>query len=181
MQDRDHLTPHLIDFIKAQPLFFVGTAAPDGRVNISPKGLDSLRVINERKIIWLSLSGSGNETAAHLLESPRMTLMFCAFEGEARILRTYGTARAVHPRDAAWSDLISQFPTMAGSRQIFVMDIDKVSISCGSGVPLMQFVAERGPTEMLPFYADMGEDGVKAYWMRKNTKSIDGKSTGIDE
>lgn len=160
-------------------MFFVATAARDGRVNVSPKGLDSLRVINDRKIIWLSLSGSGNETAAHLLDSPRMTLMFCAFAGEARILRTYGAARAVHPQDTEWPELLKHFPTMAGSRQIFILDIDLVSISCGSGVPLMNFVGQRGPSEMLPFYDDMGEEGVKAYWQRKNTKSIDGKPTGM--
>jgi Pyridoxamine 5'-phosphate oxidase len=168
-----------IDFIRAQQMFFVGTAAADGRVNISPKGLDTLRVIDETKIIWLSLSGSGNETAAQVGELPRMTLMFCAFQGEARILRTYGTASVIHPRDSDWAKLIALFPNMAGSRQIFELTIDLVQTSCGSGVPIMEMVSERGPTEMLPFYAAMGEDGLKAYWQRKNTVSIDGKPTGI--
>jgi hypothetical protein len=175
------LNSTLIDFIKAQPMFFVGTAAADGRVNISPKGLESLRVLNESKIIWLSLSGSGNETAAHVRELPRMTLMFCAFEGDAMILRVYGTAKATHPSDPAWPEKITQFPTMAGSRQIFELDIDLVQSSCGTGVPRMDFVSERGPTELLPFYEDMGEDGMKAYWTRKNRRSIDGKDTGIDQ
>jgi hypothetical protein len=169
----------LVDFIRAQPMFFVATAAADGRVNVSPKGLSSLRVMNERQIVWLNLSGSGNETAAHVQECPRMTLMFCAFEGEARILRVYGAAKVIHPRDPEWVDFVASFPAMAGSRQIFVVDIDLVQTSCGTGVPLMSFVAERGPTEMLPFYADMGEEGVKDYWARKNRASIDGKATGI--
>jgi Pyridoxamine 5'-phosphate oxidase len=159
-------------------MFFVGTAAPDGRVNISPKGLQALRVLSETKIIWLNLSGSGNETAAHVRELPRMTLMFCAFEGNAMILRVYGTAKVFHPADEDWNQLVAQFPKMAGARQIFELEIDLVQTSCGTGVPIMDFVAERGPTEMLPFYEEMGEDGVKAYWARKNRRSIDDKETG---
>ena len=173
------LNSTLINFIKAQRIFFVGTAAQDGRVNISPKGLDSLRVLSETKIIWLNLSGSGNETAAHVRELPRMTLMFCATEGEARILRVYGAAKTTQPNDADWQRLTTLFPEMPGSRQIFELEIDLVQTSCGTGVPVMQFVAERGPTELLPFYEDMGEEGVRDYWRRKNTISIDGKNTGI--
>jgi Pyridoxamine 5'-phosphate oxidase len=179
MATAPQLNGTLIDFIAAQQMFFVATAAADGRVNVSPKGLSSLRVVNERQIVWLNLSGSGNETSAHVQECPRMTLMFCAFEGEARILRVYGSAKVIHPRDPEWAGLASRFPAMAGSRQIFVLDIDLVQTSCGTGVPIMSFVAERGPTEMLPFYAEMGEEGVKAYWARKNRLSIDGKATGI--
>ncbi|MGH6819891.1 MAG: pyridoxamine 5'-phosphate oxidase family protein [Methylocella sp.] len=103
-------------FIESQRLFFVATAAPDGRVNLSPKGLDSLRVLSETKIVWLSLTGSGNETAAHLREHPRMTLMFCAFEGEARILRVYGKASVLHPRDKEWAGHLQHFPAMAELR-----------------------------------------------------------------
>jgi Pyridoxamine 5'-phosphate oxidase len=173
------LNATLIDFIKAQRMFFVATAAADGRVNVSPKGLESLRVLGETKIIWLNLTGSGNETAAHIREFPRMTLMFCAFDGDARILRVYGEARVVHPADVSWDQLAAQFPAMAGSRQIFELEIELVQTSCGTGVPLMEFIAERGPTEMLPFYEEMGEEGVKAYWQRKNSRSLDGKETGI--
>ncbi len=173
------LNAALTAFIKTQQLFFVATAAPDGRVNLSPKGLDSLRVLSDSKIIWLSLSGSGNETAAHLREHPRMTLMFCAFEGEARILRVYGNAKAVHPHDLEWTGLLQHFPVMAGSRQVFELEIDLVQTSCGTGVPEMQFVSQRGPSELLPFYDEMGTDGVRAYWNRKNAVSLDGKPTGI--
>jgi hypothetical protein len=144
-----------------------------------PKGLDSLRVLSETKIIWLNLSGSGNETAAHVRETPRMTLMFCAFEGDAMILRVHGKANVVHPFDQAWEEFAKNFPAMASSRQIFELEIDLVQTSCGTGVPLMEFKAERGPSEMLPFYEDMGEEGVRAYWKRKNSRSIDGKCTGI--
>ena len=179
MPTASKLNATLIDFIQAQQLFFVATATADGRVNMSPKGLESLRVVSETKIIWLNLSCSGNETAAHVRELPRMTLMFCAFEGDAMILRVYGRAKVLHPADVGWYQLIAQFPKMAGSRQILELDIDLVQTSCGTGVPIMGFVADRGPTEMLPFYEEMGEDGVKAYWARKNRHSIDGKETGI--
>jgi len=166
-------------FIEKQHLFFVATAAPDGRVNMSPKGLDSLRIIDDTNIVWLNLSGSGNETAAHLRESPRMTLMFCAFEGQARILRVYGTAVATHPGEPGWDALVGQFPEMAGSRQIFEMEIDLVQTSCGTGVPIMEFQNQRGPEELLPYYDKMGPDGVRDYWDRKNSLSIDGRPTGI--
>jgi hypothetical protein len=173
------LNTNLIAFIRAQPMFFVATAAPDGHVNVSPKGLDSLRVLSENKIIWINLTGSGNETAAHVRESPRMTLMFCAFDGEARIVRVYGKVRVIHPADNGWQQAAAQFPAMAGSRQIFELDITLVQTSCGTGVPLMALVKQRGPEELLPFYEDMGPEGVQAYWNRKNSLSINGKPTGI--
>lgn len=173
------LNDSLIHFIETQPMFFVATAAANGRVNLSPKGMETLRVINETKIVWLNLSGSGNETAAHLKELPRMTMMFCAFEGDARILRVYGKASTTHPNDSGWENLASQFPAMAGSRQIFELEIDLVQISCGTGVPLMQYQSQRGEEELIPYYDELGEQGVKDYWERKNTLSIDGKPTGI--
>jgi len=109
------------EFILQQKMFFVGTAAPNGHVNVSPKGLDSLRVLNENRVVWLNLTGSGNETAAHLLENDRMTIMFCAVEGKPLILRLYGHALAVHPRDDEWDELSSLFPEHLGARQIFDM------------------------------------------------------------
>ena len=160
-------------------MFFVATAAPDGRVNVSPKGLDSLRVLDANRIVWMNLSGSGNETAAHLRETSRMTLMFCALTGPALILRTYGQARTFHPADPEWASRKVLFPPMAGARQIFDLTIDLVQTSCGTGVPLMDVVQQRGEEELLPFYDKMGPDGVKAYWQRKNRFSIDQRPTGI--
>ena len=168
-------------FIEKQPMFFVATADRDGRVNVSPKGLDTLRIMGDNRIVWLSLSGSGNETAAHLQATGRMTLMFCAFDGAAQILRAYGQAKVIHPRDAAWDDLIPMFPKLAGSRQIFDLEIDLVQTSCGSGVPVMTFQKSRGEEELEPFYAEMGEGGVQEFWRAKNTETIDGKPTGIFE
>ncbi|MEM1160686.1 MAG: pyridoxamine 5'-phosphate oxidase family protein [Pseudomonadota bacterium] len=166
-------------FIERQQIFFVATAAVDGRVNVSPKGLDSLRILSDTQIIWLNLSGSGNETAAHVRELPRMTLMFMAMQDNPLILRVYGTARVVHPVDAGWGDLVPSFPEMAGSRQIFDMSIDMVQTSCGSGVPFFEYGGQRGEAELVPFFDDMGADGVQAYWQRKNKLSIDGKPTGV--
>lgn len=175
----EKLNQTLRTFIEGCDLFFVGTAAPEGRVNISPKGLDTLRILGDDRIVWLNLSGSGNETAAHLREADRMTLMFCAFTGEARILRVYGRAQVLHPRDAGFDALAGMFRPMAGTRQIFDLAIDTVQTSCGSGVPVMTLERQRGEEELVPFYADMGPDGVEAYWRRKNVLSIDGKPTGI--
>ncbi len=166
-------------FIEAQQMFFVGTAAPDGLVNISPKGLDSLRIVDDTRIIWLNLTGSGNETAAHVRELPRMTLMFCALDGDALILRVYGSAQVLHPSEPGWAEKIALFPEMAGSRQIFDLAIEQVQTSCGTGVPRFSYQGQRGPDELLPFYDEMGDEGVHAYWQRKNKVSIDGKPTGL--
>lgn len=162
-------------------MFFVATAAADGRVNVSPKGMDTLRIIDDTRITWLNLSGSGNETAAHVREVPRMTLMFCSFDEKPLILRVYGTASVIHPRHPDWDEVISQFPRLAGSRQVFNMDIELIQTSCGTGVPVMEFVKTRADTELVPFYDDMGPEGVTKFWTKKNTVSIDGKPTAIFE
>lgn len=164
-------------FIEEQHLFFVATAARDGRVNVSPKGLDSLRIVSDTRVVWLNGTGSGNETAAHLLDVPRMTVMLCSFDREPLILRMYGTARAVHADDAEWDDLFSLFPPMKGARNIFVLDIDLVQTSCGFGVPLMDFVAQR---ELMDSWAaKKGPEGLAAYQHEKNLVSIDGFPTGL--
>ena len=177
----DKLNKTFRAFIEKQVMFFVATAAADGRVNLSPKGLDSLRIISDRKIAWLSLTGSGNETAAHLLQNPRMTLMFCAFEGDHLILRTYGDATVVHPRDPEWDDLYGLFPDFAGARNIFVLEIDLVATSCGSGVPEMAVVRSRGETDLEPWYDEMGPEKVEEFWRKKNLVSLDERPTGIFE
>ena len=137
-------------FIERQPMYFVATAAPDGRVNVSPKGMDSLRVLDDHRVIWLNGTGSDNETAAHLLQHPRMTLMFCAFEGKPLILRLYGNARAVHPRDADWLELNALLPDVVGARNIFDLSVDLVQSSCGMAVPLMDFQMQREDLIRIP-------------------------------
>ena len=171
------ISERLRTFIEAQHVYFVGTAARDGRVNISPKGLDSLRVLGPDRVVWLNGTGSGNETAAHLLDVPRMTIMFCSFDAKPLILRLYGTARAIHAGDAEWTDLLALFPPMQGSRNIFVLDIDLVQTSCGFGVPFMDFQADR--ETMAQWAAKKGADGVAAYQQEKNRVSLDGLPTGL--
>lgn len=171
------LTEHLTDFITRQKMFFVGTAAADGRVNVSPKGMDTLRVSAPDRVLWLNLTGSGNETAAHLREQPRITLMFCAFEGDPLILRLYGQGRALHPRDAEWNTLLPLFPEMRGSRQIVDVTIDLVQTSCGMGVPFLDFKAQRDQLEK--WAEKKGPQGVRQYWEEKNQLSLDGKPTDI--
>ncbi len=128
-------------------------------------------------MLWLNGTGSGNETAAHLLDTPRMTLMFCAFEGNPLILRLYGEAEACHPRDAAWKDYLSLFPTLLGARQIFKLQVEMVQTSCGFGVPLYEYEGDR---EQMHLWADSkGENGIHDYWEQKNRLSLDGQPTQI--
>ncbi len=165
-------------FIETQHVFFVGTAGAGGRVNVSPKGQDSLRVLGPDRVIWLNLTGSGNETAAHVLENRRMTLMFCAFDGKPLILRLYGQARTVHPWNQDWEELYRLFPELPGARQIFDMRVEAVQTSCGMSVPLLEFQAER--QELNRWAEKKGQEGIHAYWAEKNRVSLDGKPTGME-
>lgn len=172
------LNSSLQDFIRAQQMFFVATADVDGRVNLSSKGLDSLRILSPERLLWLNLTGSGNETAAHLLSVNRMTLMFCAFAGDPLILRIYGQARTIHPSHPEWTVQYALFPDMAGARQIFDMKIESVQTSCGYAVPHYDFVEQR--SRLLASFEQKGPEQTHEYWLEKNTQSIDGKPTGID-
>jgi len=171
------LTDSLVRFIEKQPVYSTGTAGADGRVNVSPKGGDSLRVLSANRLVWQNLTGSGNETAAHLLGNNRMTLMFCAFDKKPLILRVYGTATAIHPRDPQWQSYVDAFPQNLGTRQFFVMDIDLVQTSCGFAVPRMDFIAHRDTLNT--WTEKKGESGINDYWRKVNRLSIDGFDTGI--
>ncbi len=163
----------LQNFIQEQHMFFVATAAPEGRVNLSPKGLNSLRVLGPNKVVWLNLTGSGNETAAHVQENGRMTLMFCAFEGKPMILRLYGQAKSIYPEQDAWNSYIDLFPSFVGVRQIIDLDIDLVLTSCGQAVPLYEYIEDR---DLLVKSANKkGEAGLKAYRDKVSRVSLDGK------
>lgn len=175
----EQLTPAFIEFIEQQKMYFVGTAGADGRVNVSPKGGDSIRVLDNSRIAWLNLTGSGNETAAHLKQVNRMTLMFCAFEGKPLILRTYGQATVLHHDNEQWEQYAGLFPTYTGSRQIFIQHIDLVQSSCGMSVPTYAYESDR---ELLNEWADKkGKQGIKTYWEDRNQISIDGFDTGMSE
>ena len=173
----ESITPELQEFIANQKIFFVGTAAAEGSVNVSPKGTDSFRVIDANKIVWLNLTGSGNETAAHLLKNNRMTILFCAFEGKPMILRLYGTAKIYHRRDSKYNRYIQIFPENIGARQIIEMAVDLVQTSCGFAVPFMDFKAER--ETLNSWSTKQGDEGIKNYWQEKNVRSLDGFETGI--
>ncbi len=171
----DRITDKHAEFIIRQQLFFVATATSDSRINLSPKGLDSLRIIHPNQVVWLNLTGSGNETAAHLLEDGRMTLMFCAFEGEPEILRLYGRASSHREGSDDWAAHIGRFPGHPGARQIIVMEVEQVGSSCGFAVPLFDYVGQR---DLLAAWAEKkGEKGIEEYWHTRNSRSIDGKPT----
>ena len=176
-QQYPQLTDRLQRFIETQHVFFVGTAARDGRVNVSPKGLDTLRILAPDRIVWLNLTGSGNETAAHVLDSGRMTLMFCSFDAKPLILRVYGTATTWHEGDDVWDELAPLFPELPGARNIFDVSVDLVQTSCGFGVPLMELVEERDT--MTVGLERRGPDGVRDYQQANNRLSIDGFPTGL--
>lgn len=173
----DKLTSRLQEFIKNQKIFFVATAPKNGRINLSPKGMDSLRVVGENRILWLNVTGSGNETAAHLLENDRITIMMCSFEGAPNILRIYGKGKAIHPNDQEWDTVIHLFIETPGTRQIFDIKVESAQTSCGMSIPFFDYKGER---EQLNDWAkDKGEDGIEQYWEDRNLTSIDGKPTGL--
>lgn len=166
-------------FIEQQKMYFVASAplSAEGHVNVSPKGLDTFRVLSPNKVAYLDITGSGNETSAHLLENGRITLMFCAFDGPPNILRLYGKGYAVLPGNKEWDELSSIFTLHPSTRQIIIADIDKVQTSCGFGVPLYEYIGERDQSYL---WADRkGEEGLKQYREEKNRVSLDGLPTAL--
>jgi len=167
----DALTDAHVAMIGRQPVFFVATAAAEGRINLSPKGYDAFRVLSPRRVAWLDLGGSGNETNAHLIEDGRITIMFCNFEQPALILRIYGRGRPVLPWERDWEELAARFTLLPGTRQIFDIEVESVQTSCGYGVPLMQLERER-PT-LLKAHAK-ADPAIWAGRARNARASIDG-------
>ncbi len=171
----DALHPDHIAMIEAQPIWFVATAAADGRINLSPKGLDdTLQVLSPGRIAYLDLGGSGNETNAHLLADGRITLMVCNFRQPALILRIYGRGRPVLPMDAEWDELAAHFTLLPGTRQIFDIAVESVQTSCGYGVPLMDYEKDRATLVKYHAQADPAAWEAK---MAGRTRSIDGLPT----
>ena len=175
-----HIEPAHAAFIAEQHIFFTASAAATGRINISPRGADAFRVLNPNTVAYLDQTGSGNETAAHLRASGRLTIMFCGFENVPMILRLYGHGRSLWrgtPEYAALLETAFGNEEAPGARQIIRLDIEMVQTSCGYGVPLFDFKEER-PT-LRRWAENQGEDGVAAYWRQKNVYSIDGFETGV--
>ena len=175
----DQLTPELTEFICAQPVFFVATAAPNARINLSPKGMDTFRVLDEKRVAYLDLTGSGNETAAHLRSDGRITIMFCSFDQSAQIARIYGRGAVVRPTDARWPELIAQFPKLPGVRQIMEILVESAMTSCGYGVPRMSEMTARDTLEK--YWTTRGEEKKEQYQLDHNLRSIDGLPTGMAE
>jgi len=172
----EELTPELKEFIEEQKMFFVATAPDDGLINLSPKGLNTL-CIQPKRLLWLNLTGSGNETAAHILENGRITVMFCSFSEKPWILRIYGRGRSIHRNNEDWDEMIKLFPDLPGTRQIIDIQIDSIQTSCGFGVPEYEYVGGRGKLER--WAEKKGERGILEYWEKKNSMSIDGQPSGI--
>ncbi|MFN3545276.1 MAG: pyridoxamine 5'-phosphate oxidase family protein [Thiobacillus sp.] len=166
-------------FIAAQRIFFTATGTATSRINLSPKGMDSLRVLADTRVAYLDLTGSGNETAAHLKHDGRMTLMWCSFAAEPLILRAYGCGRAVRRQDAEWAALRAHFPALPGERQLIVLDIDSVQTSCGYAVPTFDYTGERNT--LARWAEKKGAVGLVDYWRERNQTSIDGLPTGLLE
>lgn len=164
----------LAAFMRAQHLFFVATAplAADGLVNLSPKGLASFAILGPRQVAYLDFVGSGAETIAHARENGRIVFMFCAFEGPPKIVRLHGRARAVEPGDADFEELSASFDTSLNTRAVIVTDVERISDSCGYGVPLLRFEGER---DQLRLWAERkGADAIAAYQLENNLESLDG-------
>jgi hypothetical protein len=173
----DSIPEKLAAFIREQHIFFVATAAAEGKVNLSPKGMDSLKILDPNRVIWLNVTGSGNETAAHVQVNPRMTIMFASFDEKPLILRLYGQAKAIHKNDADWGELYGKFAPLPGARQIFDVKVTMVQTSCGFAVPFYEYSGER---EQLNKWADhKGEQEIQNYWSEKNSISLDGIQTNI--
>jgi hypothetical protein len=174
-----NMLDHHKAFIEKQKMFFVASAPlnPGGHVNLSPKGMDSFRIFSANKVAYMDITGSGNETSAHILENGRITFMFCAFDGPPLILRLYGKGYAVLPGDADWPELSSHFTLMMSTRQIIVADIDMVQTSCGFGVPYYEYLGERD--QAYKWAANKGLDGLETYKAEKNLVSLDGLPTAL--
>ncbi len=168
------ISPALRQFIQAQSVFFVATAPLDagGHVNLSPKGLDTFRILGPRTVAYLDIFGSGVETIAHLRENGRIVIMFCAFEGPPKVLRLHGQGRVLEPHEEDFAGLQQNFPAQEGTRAVIVVEVTRISDSCGYGVPLLSYQQQRA---QLPAWCrKRGIEGLKIYRQEKNRQSIDG-------
>jgi hypothetical protein len=160
-------------FIEAQPMFFVGSAPLDaaGHVNISPKGLDTFRILGPSTVAYLDLTGSGIETISHLKENGRIVLMFCNFQGPPKILRLYGSGRVIEAGDPEFPSVAANFPAHEGTRGVIVIEISRIADSCGFGVPLLKYEGQR--TQLSAWAQKLGPEGLEAYRRERNCRSID--------
>lgn len=175
----EQLDETLKKFISRQKMFFTASAPASGRINLSPKGIDTFRCLDDKTVAYLDLTGSGNETAAHVSENGRLTIMFCSFTEKPLILRLYGQGEIVGQNHTRWDQLHKNFPKFAGERQIVLLHVESLQTSCGYGVPVYELTEER--TTLVDWAEKKGSNGIQEYWKEKNQKSIDGLPTGIFE
>ena len=173
------LTEPLMDFIREQHLFFTASASASGRINLSPKGLQTFCILSPTHVAYLDLTGSGIETAAHLQSDGRLTLMFCSLEDAPLILRLYGRGTVLRPEEADWDRMYRLFPPIPGARQIIILDIDSVQTSCGFGVPRYTYCGELDT--LVQWAMQKGSVGLRQYRAEKNRLSIDGLRSGLKE
>ncbi len=167
------------EFILEQKIFFVATATEDSFINLSPKGMDSLKIMDNNRVIWLNSTGSTNESSAHVQRNSRMTMMFCSFDKEPLIVKLIGNAKVIHKSDAKWEELAKELPDISGARQIFNLDIEMVLTVCGMAVPYFDYKGER--EDLNDYWKKQGDVGLKRYWEKKNTTSLNGLDTYIVE
>jgi hypothetical protein len=170
----DGIGDALSEWLTQQPVFFVATAplSVDGHLNLSPRGLDCFSVLGPRQVAWVDLTGSGVETIAHLQENGRVVLMWCAFTGPPKIVRLHGRGRVCLPGTPEFDDVTARHPSHLSTRAVIVVDVERVSDSCGYGVPLMDLVGERDQLDR--WAANKGPEGIVAYQAEKNAVSLDG-------
>ena len=167
------------DFIEKQKMFVIGSAGADGFINVSPKGMDTLRILDDKTVIWLNYTGSGNETSAHVQENGRMTIMFNSYDNAPMIMKLYGQAEVFHSADNDWDELIAHFPKTEGARQIFKLHVELLLTSCGYAVPKYDFVEERKTLEK--WVEKKGKEGIKEYWQENNLETLNGVKTNVME
>ncbi|NRR21098.1 pyridoxamine 5'-phosphate oxidase family protein [Brevibacillus sp. MS2.2] len=175
------LRPEHEKFIKKQRMFFVASAPmdKDGHVNLSPKGYDSFRIISPNEVAYLDLTGSGNETSAHLQENGRITIMFCAFEGPPLIMRLFGKGTVILPDTPRWDELVNDFPLLPGARQIITVNIQEVKTSCGWAIPFYSYSKERETLQKWTLAKD--EQELLDYQKEYNIVSMDGLPTPLGQ
>ncbi len=164
-------------FIEAQKMYVIGSAGAEGFINVSPKGMDSFKIVDENTVVWLNYTGSGNETSAHVQENGRMTIMFNSYDKAPMILKLYGHATVIHEKDERWDEMSAHFEPQVGTRQFFVMKVELVLTSCGYGVPHYEYKGERNTLKK--WAEKKGRDVIREYWAENNTVTLDGVETHV--
>lgn len=171
------LNKEIIKFIEKQKIFFVATTTKDSYINLSPKGMNSLKVVNDNRVFWINATGSTNESSSHIQRDGRMTIMFCSFDEEPLIVKLIGRAKVIHHNDEEWNDVSKILPSLPGSRQIFDLEIEIVLTVCGMAVPYFEYKGDR--EDLKEWAISQGEEGLKKYWKEKNQFSLNNEPTYI--